>query len=81
MHQIREISKKGKVTIGTNEAKYQSVLKRMDLSGLSKLPYGFIAYVLTEWIRNYESELDGYGFPFDQGYLVQFQRMKDVYNS
>ena len=38
-----------------------------------------IAYVLTEWIRNYESELDAYGFPFDQGYLVRFQRMKEVY--
>lgn len=75
---LREISKKAKVTIGTNEATYHKCIKKNGLSGLSTLPYGPIAYVLTEWIRNYESELDGYGFPFDQGYLVQFQRMKDV---
>lgn len=76
---LREISKKAKITIGADEAQYHKCIKTYGLSGLSKLPYGLIAYVLTEWIRNYESELDGYGFPFDQGYLVQFQRMKDVY--
>lgn len=77
---LREISKKAKATIGSNEVKYHECIKKFGLSGLSKLPHGLIAYVLTEWIRNYESELDGYGFPFDQGYLVQFQRMKDVYH-
>lgn len=76
---LREISKKTKGTLGTNEATYHKCIKKYGLSGLSKLPHGLIAYVLTEWIRNYESELDGYGFPFDQGYLVQFQRMKEVY--
>jgi len=37
-----------------------------------------LAYVLIAWILNYESELDGYGFPFDRPYIILYRRLEEV---
>jgi hypothetical protein len=37
-------------------------------------------YALIQWILNAKKECNGYGFPFDQPYLVFFQRIKIVYS-
>lgn len=39
-----------------------------------------IAYLLIHWILDFEQELDGYGFPFDRGYLILYRRMSEVHN-
>lgn len=36
-------------------------------------------YVLILWILDSDSELDGYGFPFDQAYLVFYSRIEKIY--
>ena len=36
------------------------------------------AYTLTSWILNTKSELNGYGFPFDQHHFAFYQRLKTV---
>lgn len=76
---LREISKKLKEAIAPDDVKLLDRLSKDDLTALSKLPNQLAAYVLTEWIRNFESELHGYGFPFDQSHLVLFQRMREAY--
>ena len=35
-----------------------------------------LAYILSSWILDSNSELDGYGFPFDRAHLVFYQRLK-----
>lgn len=45
------------------------------------LPIEVKTYLLIHWIFDCESELDGYGFPFDRAYLVLYQRMREVLNS
>jgi hypothetical protein len=45
---------------------------------LQKLYPTNLAYVLINWILNYESDLKGYGLPFDRAYLVLFKRMEKV---
>jgi len=35
-----------------------------------------LAYILSSWILDSNSELDGYGFPFDRAHLVFYRRLK-----
>jgi len=35
-----------------------------------------LAYVLASWILDSNSELDGYGFPFDRSHLIFYKRLK-----
>jgi len=35
-----------------------------------------LAYILSNWIQDSNSELDGYGFPFDRAHLVFYERLK-----
>ena len=39
------------------------------------LPTEVNAYLLIRWLFDYETELNGYGFPFDRGHLVFYKRM------
>ncbi len=39
------------------------------------------AYLLIHWIFDFESELDGYGFPFDRAHLALYRRMREVLNT
>ncbi len=39
------------------------------------------AYLLIHWIFDYDSELDGYGFPFDRAHLAFYRRMREVLNT
>ena len=76
---LREISKKLKEAIHPGDIKLLDTLDNDSLTALSKLPKHLAAHVLTEWVRDFESELHGYGFPFDKSYLVLFQRMREAY--
>lgn len=73
---LKEISKNLREKIAPEDEK---CLNKADLSDLSKLPNNLIAYVLVSWILDFKSELNGYGFPFDQAHLVLFQRMREAY--
>ncbi len=35
-----------------------------------------LAYILSNWILDANSELNGYGFPFDRSYLIFYKRLK-----
>ena len=35
-----------------------------------------LAYILSNWILDSNSELDGYGFPFDRSHLIFYKRLK-----
>ncbi len=35
-----------------------------------------LAYILASWILDADSELDGYGFPFDRSHLVFYKRLR-----
>jgi len=35
-----------------------------------------LTYLLSKWILDSDSELDGYGFPFDRAHLVFYERLK-----
>jgi len=35
-----------------------------------------LAYILSDWILDANSELNGYGFPFDRGHLIFYKRLK-----
>jgi hypothetical protein len=35
-----------------------------------------LAYILSNWILDANSELDGYGFPFDRSHLIFYNRLK-----
>ncbi len=35
-----------------------------------------LAYVLSNWILDANSELNGYGFPFDRSHLIFYKRLK-----
>jgi len=35
-----------------------------------------LAYILSNWVLDANSELNGYGFPFDRAHLVFYQRVK-----
>jgi hypothetical protein len=35
-----------------------------------------LAYILSTWVLDADSELDGYGFPFDRSHLVFYKRLK-----
>jgi hypothetical protein len=35
-----------------------------------------LAYILSHWILDTNSELNGYGFPFDRSYLIFYKRLK-----
>jgi hypothetical protein len=35
-----------------------------------------LAYILSTWVSDANSELDGYGFPFDRSHLVFYKRLK-----
>jgi hypothetical protein len=37
---------------------------------------GVLAYILSTWILDANSELNGYGFPFDRSHLIFYQRLK-----
>lgn len=74
---LRELSKKFKASIDPENLKLH--LGADDLSSLINLPPIHLAYILIAWIRGYETELDGYGFPFDLSHLVLFQRMEEAY--
>lgn len=37
---------------------------------------GVLAYILSNWILDANSELNGYGFPFDRSHLVFYKRLK-----
>lgn len=45
------------------------------------LPTEVNAYLLIHWIFDYDSELDGYGFPFDRSHLALYRRMREVLNT
>ena len=36
----------------------------------------FWAYILSNWALDANSELNGYGFPFDRLYLIFYKRLK-----
>lgn len=42
------------------------------------IPQEIATYLLANWIFDYESELNGYGFPFDRAHYVFYQRMQQV---
>ena len=44
-----------------------------------QLPEEVLAHLLIEWIQDYSSELDGYGFPFDRANLALAGRMNKAY--
>jgi ribosome-associated translation inhibitor RaiA len=44
-----------------------------------KLPEEIIAHLLIEWIQDYTSELNGYGFPFDRSNVSLVDRMIKAY--
>ncbi len=44
-----------------------------------KLPLTICAYLLILWILDANSQLDGYGFPFDRAELVFCERLDDAY--
>ncbi len=44
-----------------------------------KLPEQIIAHLLIEWIQDYTSELNGYGFPFDRSNVSLVGRMIKVH--
>lgn len=48
---------------------------------LETLPTEVNAYLLILWIFDYDSELDGYGFPFDRSHLALYRRMREVLNT
>ncbi|MCP3928935.1 MAG: transposase, partial [Bacteroidetes bacterium] len=35
-----------------------------------------LAYILSTWVLDANSELDGYGFPFDRSHLIFYKRLK-----
>jgi hypothetical protein len=37
---------------------------------------GVLAYILSNWIMDANSELNGYGFPFDRSHLIFYKRLK-----
>lgn len=37
-----------------------------------------LAYILSNWILDANSELNGYGFPFDRAHLIFYKRLKTV---
>ena len=37
---------------------------------------GVLAYILSDWILDANSELNGYGFPFDRSHLIFYKRLK-----
>ena len=37
---------------------------------------GVLAYILSNWILDANSELNGYGFPFDRSHLIFYKRLK-----
>ena len=76
---LREISRKLREAVNSDDITLIDSISKQGLKALSKLPNHLAAYVLIEWIRNFESELHGYGFPFDQSYLVLFQRMREAH--
>jgi hypothetical protein len=39
-----------------------------------------LAYILSNWALDANSELDGYGFPFDRSHLVFYKRLKTAKN-
>jgi hypothetical protein len=39
-----------------------------------------LAYILSKWALDANSELDGYGFPFDRSHLVFYKRLKTAKN-
>jgi hypothetical protein len=41
---------------------------------------GVLAYILSNWVLDANSELDGYGFPFDRSHLVFYKRLKTAKN-
>ena len=42
----------------------------------SNVTPSILAYMLSSWILDANSELDGYGFPFDRAHLVFYNRLK-----
>ena len=44
---------------------------------LSSIP-AVAAYTLISWVLDSESECNGFGFPFDQSYLVFYQRLQEA---
>ncbi len=48
-----------------------------DNVGLSAVPI-VAAYTLISWILDSETECNGFGFPFDQSYLVFYQRLQEA---
>jgi len=39
-----------------------------------------LAYILSNWILDANSELDGYGFPFDRSHFIFYKRLKTARN-
>ena len=39
-----------------------------------------LSYILSNWVLDANSELDGYGFPFDRSHLVFYKRLKTAKN-
>lgn len=76
---LKEISKKLQKALNPENEMHLNQLAENSLSDSFSLPNDYIAKVLVEWIRDFKRELNGYGFPFDQKYLVQFRRMREVY--
>jgi hypothetical protein len=35
-----------------------------------------LAYIVSNWILDAKSELNGYGFPFDREHLIFYKRLK-----
>ncbi len=56
-----------------------SYLKQQLTGAVSKkLPATVTTYLWIQWILNWKTELNGYGFPFDRDYYVFFKRLKVI---
>lgn len=77
-NKLREKRKQLKELI-ENDSKLALCLTDCIDSSFSKMEPTIATYILILWILDSNSELSGYGFPFDQAHLVFYTRVEKAY--
>lgn len=82
---LRETAKKFKEKIGHDPHLVQNLDTCLHppetTSSHEKLDPTVTAYAITLWVLDWESELGGFGFPFDRTHLTFYQRLQEAYNA
>lgn len=79
---IRTRNRLGNILSGS-QALLDALVTGLECEGLpNECPLGTVpvaaAYTLISWVLDSDSQGGGFGFPFDQSYLVFYQRLKEV---